>query len=59
MHRSVIIPVLTFVVAFPYTSDAQRRYTVYKTDQFGHRSALSEPEAIIEEDELSGDLTGW
>jgi hypothetical protein len=46
--------ILTTVTAIP--TEAQRRYTVYKTNEFGHKSALSQPEAIIEEDPLSGDL---
>lgn len=56
MRVSVPLFALILTIVTPISTEAQRRYTVYKTNEFGHKSALSQPEAIIEEDPLSGDL---
>jgi hypothetical protein len=47
---------IILTIVSPIPTEAQRRYTVYKTNEFGHKSVLSQPEAFIEEDPLSGDL---
>jgi hypothetical protein len=51
------VPILLtlIIIAAPDVSEAQRRYKVYKTDSFGNKGILSEPEAFIEQNPLSGD----
>jgi hypothetical protein len=56
MRAPALLFALFATVSSPTSTEAQRRYTVYKTNEFGHKSALSQPEAFIEEDPLSGDL---
>lgn len=56
MRAQVFISTVALVFSSPLLTEAQRRYSVYKTDSFGNKSALAQPEAIIEEDALSGDL---
>ena len=53
-----ILAPLTLVAAMmtsPCASEAQRRYNVYRTDRFGNKGLFSTPEAIIEENSLTGD----
>jgi hypothetical protein len=56
MRASPSLFALILTILSPISTEAQRRYTVYKTNEFGHKSVLSQPEAFIEEDPLSGDL---
>lgn len=56
MRARITLFALVLTVSSTISTEAQRRYTVYKTNEFGHKSALSQPEAFIEEDPLSGDL---
>jgi len=55
MRVPMLLTLLTIIIAAPEGSEAQRRYRVYKTDSFGNKGILSEPEAFIEQNPLSGD----
>jgi hypothetical protein len=55
MRTTMILALSTLIITAPSVGEAQRRYKVYKTDRFGNKGILSEPEAIIEQDSLSGD----
>lgn len=55
MRISIILALFTLIITAPSVGEAQRRYKVYKTDNFGHKGLLSEPGAIIEQNPLSGD----
>ena len=54
MRTIVIALILPFMFVPRSEAEAQRRYKVYKADEFGNRSVFSKPEAIIEQDPLSG-----
>ena len=49
------LSLMALMITVPSASEAQRRYNVYKTDGFGNKGVFSKPEAIIEENSLTGD----
>lgn len=55
MRILVYFTLIALIITAPRASEAQRRYNVYKTDRFGNKGVFSKPEAIIEENSLTGD----
>jgi ABC-type nickel/cobalt efflux system permease component RcnA len=55
MRILLYLTLMTLMINAPIASEAQRRYNVYKTDRFGNKSVFAKPEAIIEENSLTGD----
>lgn len=55
MRILVSLTFMVLMITAPNASEAQRRYNVYKTDSFGNKGLFSKPEAIIEENSLTGD----
>ena len=54
--RHIVFPLLLACAALsPHPAHADRTYTVYKSNTFGQRSLLDEPEAVIEGDDLTGE----
>lgn len=54
--RQIRLPLLLTCAALsPHPAHADRTYTVYKSNTFGQRSLLDEPEAVIEVDDLTGE----
>ena len=49
------LALFAFVVLHSQTTHADRTYKVYKANEFGRKSVLADPEAVIKVDELTGE----
>jgi hypothetical protein len=55
MSRVAIVLFILTAVVLPSPSHADRTYKVYKANEFGRRSLLGSPDAVIQVDEFTGE----